>query len=141
MKELVKGILEEFLKEASGEKGYLIETDHFDIHERSPKGGIDTWVRIDKNDKYTDKFNTIGLMKKYFNEVEGASMKDGDKFLKWAIKQPSTIFGYYFTVMIISTDENKAIKALKNIKRGRDWNYFEITPIIYNNIKYYLVWD
>lgn len=75
------------------------------------------------------------------------SIKRGWDRISYMLNHPgedpecNSILDWLFTKIVISEDEDRAIKAMKRIKRHRDWNLFEIDHITVNGKDYTVVWD
>ena len=121
-------IIEEFCKDTwDFTEGDLIP------YPKNPKS--ESWIRLDPNPirKQNVRSNLISNFKKYLEATDKeATLMDLEK---------SNLLEVNFSIIIISKDENLAIRRMKSFKPHRDWNLFEIDEVYVDGELYYVVWD
>lgn len=122
MEELHKRIIETFFG-VELKEGELIHRDE------SPKSGLSFWAGYSKS--LRKSLERSSKITGYMFSHNGETPPDMDK----------SILDYMFTQLVISESEDNAIKAMKRIKRHRDWNMFEIDHVVVDNKDYTIVWD
>lgn len=124
MDELNKQIIEKYFD-------CKLNDDELIFNSRSPKSGISCWVSYKRN-YYKSQAHAWKIINHEIKRHLGEESNFDDS---------KSIFNYMFSDIVISEEEDKAIKAMKRLKPHRDWNMFEIDYIKINNKQYTIVWD
>ena len=103
-------------------EGDLIKSDY------SPKSEI--WIRLDPNWNRKEEIMWDTIRRCFESIKESKPYKDSKELLS-----------LMFSIMIISEDEDRAIRAMKRFKPHRDWSLYEIDNVNVNGKTYYIVWD